>query len=99
MKLPSRRGAAAEKRLARLTGATRTPASGGRWFAKADLQSASHLFESKTTQKKSYSLKLDALLKVEAEAAAQNREPLFVLEFDTPTGRHVFSVQRFYGTD
>lgn len=96
MKLPSRFGAAAEKRVAKLTGSRRTPASGAKWFAKGDLSNATHLIEIKATARKSYTLKLDTLLKIEREAAAQDREPRFILEFSTPQGRVTYEVKKVY---
>lgn len=97
MKLPSRFGAAAEKRVAKLTGSRRQPASGARWHSRSDLKSKTQLIEVKATAKKSYTLKLQTLLKNEREALAEDRDPLFVIEFTTPTGRVLFKVERFYG--
>jgi hypothetical protein len=98
MSLPSKFGAAAEKRIAKLTHSRRTPASGAKWFARGDLSSPSHLTEVKATKSKSFVLKLSTLQKIEREAAAQNREPVFVIEFTTPHGRITYHVQRFYGS-
>ena len=97
MKLPSRFGASAEKRIAKLTSTRRTPASGARWSAKGDLKSDSELIEVKATAKKSYVLKLATLRKIEQEAAQQDREPSLVVEFSTPQGRFMYRVQRMYG--
>jgi hypothetical protein len=98
MKLPSKFGTAAEKRVAKLTNSRRTPGSGSRWSQKGDLKNITHLTEVKATASKSYTLKLKTLLKIEREAAAQDREPSFVIEFTDPGGRHhYFNVERHYG--
>ena len=97
MKLPSRFGAAAEKRVAKLTGSRRQPASGSRWHARGDLKSKEHLTEVKATARKSYTLKLATLRKIEREAAAQDRDPAFLLEFVTPQGRFLYKVMRYDG--
>jgi hypothetical protein len=93
--LPHRIGAAAEKRVAKLTGSRRTPASGAKWHAKADLKNATHLTEVKATATKSYTLKLQTLLKIEREALAQDRVPSLVVEFTGRDGRHhTFKIER-----
>lgn len=94
MKLPSRFGAAAEKRVAKLTGSRRTPASGAKWYGKGDLKNATHLTEVKATARKSYTLSLKTLLKIEREAASQNREASLVVEFTDRGQRHVFKIER-----
>jgi hypothetical protein len=98
MKLPSRFGAAAEKRVAKLTDSRRTPASGSKWFAKGDLKSPTELIEVKATAKKVYALKLATLRKIEDEAAAQDREASLVVEFSGPQGRRfTYRITRMYG--
>jgi hypothetical protein len=97
MKLPSRFGAAAEKRVAKLTDSRRTPASGARWFSKGDLRNETQLMEVKATAGKSYSLKLATLRKIEEEAAAEDREGSLVVEFSTPKGRFMYRITRMYG--
>jgi hypothetical protein len=94
MKLPSRYGAAAEKRVAKLTSSRRQPASGARWHSKSDLKNDTHLTEVKATASKSYTLTLKTLLKNEREALAADRAPSFIIEFATPQGRHYFKVER-----
>lgn len=98
MKLIQREGARAEKRIAKLTGTRRTPGSGARWHSKGDLKSSTELVEVKATTKKSYVLKLATLEKIEAEAAAQDRDPSLIIEFTTPRGRRMYRVTRFYGS-
>lgn len=97
MKLPTRLGAAAEKRVAKLTDSRRTPASGARWHSKGDIKNDTDLTEVKATAKKSYSLKLATLRKIEEEAAAQDREAALVVEFSTPRGRFTYRITRLYG--
>lgn len=97
LKPPSRFGADAEKRIAKLTGSRRQPGSGAKWFAKSDLKNATTVTEVKATTKKSYVLSLKTLLKIEEEALAQDRDPSFVLEFTTATGRIMYKIERFYG--
>lgn len=96
MKLPSRFGAAAEKRIAKLTGSRRQPASGARWHAKGDLKNQTELIEVKATAAKQYVLKLATLRKIEEEALSEDRDPSLFVEFATAQGRFVYRIQRFY---
>lgn len=80
-----------EKRVARLQGGRVTPASGALSGAKGDVrQRGRHRIECKYTTKKSYSIKLDELLKIEGEASAGELS-LLHLEFQgvSPSKRYV----------
>ena len=96
MRLPSTYGARAEKRVARLLGGCTRPASGARWFAKGDVGTKDGLAQVKSTRKKQYTLKLKDLQLIERQALAENRAPSFILEFDTPNGRFLYRVERFF---
>jgi hypothetical protein len=89
-----RQGIAAEKRVAKATGGRTQPGSGSRWHAKGDVKTPAWLGQVKATAKKTYSLKLADLQAIEAQAAATNREPMFLIEFTTPQGRVTYAVTR-----
>lgn len=70
-----------EKRAARRYGMRRQPGSGARDGAKGDLRApGKRRAELKETIKKSFSLKLDVLMKIEREAAGAE-DPLLEIEF------------------
>ena len=56
-----------------------TPSSGNTWYSKGDSQSRYILVENKFTFKKSYSVKLDDLQKVEKQAGI--KMPVFEIQF------------------
>jgi hypothetical protein len=98
MKLgPSKQGAAAEKRVATLTGGRTRPASGALWFAKGDVATKNNLMQVKTTKRKQYNVRLKDLQTLETQALACNKEPVFILEFDGKNGRVMYAIQKFYG--
>lgn len=73
------------------------PASGARWFAKGDVVTpAGELAQCKATDKKQYTLKLAELRQIEEQAAAEDREPLFVVEFRTPQGPVAYEIRRHF---
>ena len=71
-----------EKSAAKRYGGTRTAGSGSSWREKGDFKERGvHRGECKLTRAKSYSLKLDHLLKVEKEAEG-DEVPLLEIQFD-----------------
>ncbi|KUL44712.1 hypothetical protein ADL22_12270 [Streptomyces sp. NRRL F-4489] len=71
---------AQEKALAAKYQGVVNPGSGNGWLHKNDVRSARFSFEAKTTEKKSYSLRLDDLLKAERNALISGREMVFAVE-------------------
>lgn len=97
MKLLRQRWRKAEEQIAKLEGGRTTPATGAMWFAKGDVKSKERLVQVKSTQKKSYSLKLTDLDQIERQAAAADLEPSLVIEFQTPQGKRRYEVLRYFG--
>lgn len=80
MKSPLKRSQDQESKLARHYGGTVNSGSGNGWLHKNDVRSERFSFEAKTTEKKSYSLRLDDLLKAEKNALISGREMVFAVE-------------------
>ncbi|MFJ2113371.1 hypothetical protein ACIOEX_16045 [Streptomyces sp. NPDC087850] len=80
MKTPLKRSQDQEKKLAVHYGGTVNAGSGNGWMHKNDVRSDRFSFEAKTTEKKSYSLKLDELVKAEKNALISGREMVFAVE-------------------
>ncbi|GHB52660.1 hypothetical protein GCM10010331_45370 [Streptomyces xanthochromogenes] len=80
MKSPLKRSQDQEKKLADRYDGTVNPGSGNGWIHKNDVRSDRFSFEAKTTEKRSYSLKLDDLLKAEKNALISGREMVFAVE-------------------
>lgn len=74
-----------EKRAAKKIRGRQTPASGAMAFNKADVYSEHLRMECKTTEKKSYSLKKELLLKVAGETE-HGKIPVFNIRFEDPSG-------------
>ena len=74
-----------EKRAAKKFKGRQTPASGALRFNKADVFNDSLRMECKTTEKKSYSLKKELLLKVSNETE-HGKIPVFNVQFEEETG-------------
>lgn len=72
---------AAEKRTGKAVGGKGTPGSGARWHSKGDVKTKKILFEVKSTDKSSMSVKRHWLDKIEQEAFASRRMPVLVLVF------------------
>ena len=68
-------GRVAEKKAAKRMGGTQKPGSGSLPGAKGDIDLPEFLVENKATLAKSYSLKLDTLLKVYQEALEVGKSP------------------------
>ena len=68
-----------ESRSAKVLGTITTPGSGNKWYAKGDSGSSEILVENKFTYKKSYSLKLKELKKLEKQAGV--KMPVFEVQF------------------
>lgn len=80
MKSPLKRSQDQEKKLADHYDGTVNSGSGNGWLHKNDVRSARFSFEAKTTEKKSYSLRIDDLLKAEKNALISGREMVFAVE-------------------
>jgi hypothetical protein len=72
-----------EKELARDLGGRRQPASGAFWNQPGDVITEWFLVESKYTSALSFSITLDHLTKIRAEAGLKNRSPVMVIELGT----------------
>lgn len=70
------------------------PASGAAWHSKGDVVSKTHLVQVKSTEKKSYTLKLSDMELIEQQAAAVNKDAKMIVEFLTPRGRIRYRVER-----
>lgn len=89
----------AEDAIAKLERGKKTPASGARWHSKGDVASSSRLVQVKSTDKKSFVLKLTDWDQIERQAAAADKEPVMVVEFSTPTGKRRLQVTQYFGVD
>lgn len=72
---------AKEKKDSKLFGGTRTPRSGGLWFAKGDVKSDVYLIENKTSTKERFSITAKLWEKINNEALITKRIPIMSLEF------------------
>jgi len=69
-----------EKDIAKKIGGKRVYGSGNLWFEKGDIKLKDTLVEVKTTDKKSISVKLSVLKKIEKEAYKSGRKPILILD-------------------
>ena len=69
-----------EKKTAKKLGFNSHIASGALWFQKSDMSNNLFNIEYKYTEKKSYSLKLESLKKIENESGV--KIPVFVIDFN-----------------
>jgi hypothetical protein len=93
-----RRWQRAERDVATHAGGRTVLASGATWKAKADVSTPTHLIQVKSTEKRSYVLKLSDLALIEQQAAAANKAPRFVIEFITPNGRRRYVIEKDWTT-
>jgi hypothetical protein len=70
-----------ERRVAKRTGGICVPASGAFKGLKGDVSHSLHLFECKTTAKKSMRLEQKWLTKISREAAMKHKDPALVFSF------------------
>ena len=70
-----------EKKDAKRFGARRTLRSGGIWFDPGDSKSSDFLFESKHTDKKSFSVTRKMWDKIQGEAIDSEKTPAILVEF------------------
>ena len=68
-----------ENKSAKVLGTRTTPGSGNKWYAKGDSGNSNILVENKFTFKKSYSVKLETLKRLESQAGI--KMPVFELQF------------------
>ena len=97
MKLLRRNWQRAEKSVAKLEGGKLTKATGAMWHDKADVRSATRLLQVKSTTKKSYVVKLTDLAAIERQAAAADKSPALIIEFQTPKGIRRYEIQPYFG--
>lgn len=79
-------GRKAEKNLSKRVGGRVTIASGALDFQKGDIRAGDFLIESKSTEKESFSLPLNYLCKIKAEALTANKYPALAINFTTSNG-------------
>jgi hypothetical protein len=89
MTQPSRRQ---EEGLAKTHGGRRVAGSGNGHWTKNDVRNSRVSYEAKTTKHKSFTLKLEELLKAERNALMDGRESVFVVEFDNEKTHRPFYV-------
>ena len=84
-----KKGIASEKRAIKKFAGKAIPNSGAMWFAKGDFNIPmafcgfnSILVQNKSTDKKSYSLKLVDLVEIENQALTEDKAPMFRVEFN-----------------
>lgn len=71
----------AEKWVAEVYGGRRTTASGSGTKDKGDVIALDEVFEVKYTEKQSFSLKLEDLMKINIEAIVTSKRPVFHLNY------------------
>lgn len=79
-------GRVAEKKVITRFSARATPGSGNQQGAKGDYSVDSFLIENKATEKESFGLKQDHLLKIYQEALNAGKLPALSFQFITPAG-------------
>lgn len=89
-----RRWQRAERQVAEREGGKTVLASGATWKARGDVVTPTHVIQVKSTEKRSYILKLDDLAQIEQQAAAANKDARFIIEFVTPNGRICYAIER-----
>jgi len=82
-------GTNSERLVAKRLGGRTRPASGALEGCKGDVELNTYLLEAKSTIHKSMSVKLDWLLKIEAEALAEQKMPALSVTFVDATGSPV----------
>jgi hypothetical protein len=75
----SKLGRYEETKINNILGGRKTIGSGNKWFDKGDIKWEKYLIEAKATAKKSISLKLSWIDKIEQEAFKEGKEPAIVL--------------------
>ncbi len=70
-----------EKGDAKSFGGKRTPRSGGLWFAPGDVKTQDFLVDSKTTDKKSFTIPANMWRKIRKEALLNNRMPCLSIKY------------------
>ena len=85
-----------ERTVAVDLGGRRQPGSGSAWYAKGDVKTPKYLVECKQTEKKSYSLQLETIRKIEGEAAMAGREALLQVTFIEPGRQSQYMVVPYH---
>ena len=70
-----------EQKFAKEIGGTRRPASGALWFKKEDVIDNKKLYQIKTTTKKTATVRLTDLQKLEEHAIIEHKIPIYVIDF------------------
>lgn len=88
-----------ENYIARMYKGRRSPSSGASWSDRGDVRfevkdDFKFTAECKTTEKKSYSIKLDTWKKAVEEAQEQDRRPCMFVRFEDESGRMIDLVVR-----
>jgi Holliday junction resolvase len=83
-----------ENYIAKMYGGRRSPSSGASWSDRGDVRITirddfAFTAECKTTEKKSYSIKLDTWNKIVEEAQEQNRRPCMFIRFEDESGKQL----------
>ena len=81
-----KKGARAEIRAAKLMGATRTKSSGSGAREKGDMvaERDGFLIETKSTDRKSFSVTKEILGRIESQAAERDLDPMVTIHFTSP---------------
>lgn len=78
----SERAFAIEKMIAKFLKWKRIPFSGGKWFAKEDLESDRYLGQVKATEKQAIKINIEDVSKLEKNSAKYHKIPTFIIHFD-----------------
>jgi hypothetical protein len=70
-----------EKQVMHRLGAKANPLSGASWLYKEDGRTGKALFQLKSTEKLSYTIKTDTLLELYKNALIEGKIPIFVVDF------------------
>jgi Holliday junction resolvase len=91
-KTTTARAQAHENYIAKMYGGRRSPSSGASWSDRGDVRVTikddfDYTAECKTTEKLSFSIKLETWNKIVEEAQEQNRRPCMFIRFEHETGK------------
>lgn len=88
-----------ENYIAKMYSGRRSPSSGASWSDRGDVRVTirdefDYTAECKTTEKKSFSIKLDTWNKIVEEAQEQGRRPCMFVRFELESGKNIDLVVR-----
>jgi len=78
----SKRAFAIEKMIAKFLGWKRIPFSGGKWFAKEDLESDFYLGQVKATSQTAIKINIKDVATLEKNAVKYHKKEAFIIHFD-----------------